>query len=184
MILESACLRGVPYPLVMDGTCGDLKMSLLPIGRALVADTELHHLLYVSETLKLLGVPDVETYNDPATAGRRAGAAKFDLAIVACNGDAPIPAQLAASGALVVAMAPAAVLRAFPFLAQSLGVDLVIAAPFTRSGLYAQLATLLEGAAGRRLKVVELPVRARALAPVADSRPHARVTLSRGRAGR
>ncbi len=159
-------------------------MSLLPIGRALVADTELHHLLYVSETLKLLGVPDVETYNDPATAGRRAAAAHFDLAIVACNGEAPMPAQLAASGALVVAMAPAAVLRAFPFLAQSLGVDLVIAAPFTRSGLYAELAALLDGAAGRRLKVVELPVRARASAPHADSRPHARVTLSRGRAMR
>ena len=184
MIPESACLRGAPYPLVMAGTCGDSKMSLLPIGRALVADTELHHLLYVSETLKLLGVPDVETYNDPATAGRRAGAASFDLALVACNGEAPIPAELAASGALVVAMAPAAVLRAFPFLAQSLGVDLVIAAPFTRSGLYAQLASLLEGAAGRRLKVVELPVRDRALAPVGDSRPQARVTLSRGRAGR
>jgi hypothetical protein len=159
-------------------------MSLLPIGRALVADSELHHLLYVSETLKLLGVPDVETYNDLATAGRRAGATSFDLALVACNGDAPIPAELAASGALVVVMAPAAVLRAFPFLAQSLGVDLVIAAPFTRSGLYSQLAALLEGAAGRRLKVVELPARARAVTPVGDSRPHARVTLSRTRAMR
>lgn len=157
-------------------------MSLLPIGRALVADSELHHLLYVSETLKLLGVPEVETYSDAATAGRRALAASFDLALVACNGQAPIPADLKASGALVVVMAPAGVLRAMPHLAQSLGVDLVIAAPFTRSSLYRQLALLLEGAAGRRLKVVELPrSRSHAVdAPSADSKQGARITFARG----
>ena len=160
-------------------------MSLLPIGRAVVADSELHHLLYVSETLKLLGVPDVESYAELATAGRRASAAAFDLAIVACNGEATIPAELKASGALVVAMAPAGVLRAFPQLARSLGVDLVIAAPFTRSGLYSQLASLLESAAGRRLKVVELPIRARApvtAAPPAASKQRVRLTFSRGAA--
>jgi hypothetical protein len=153
-------------------------MSLLPIGRAVVADSELHHLLYVSETLKLLGVPEVESYAELATAG-------FDLAIVACNGEATIPAELKASGALVVAMAPAGVLRAFPQLARSLGVDLVIAAPFTRSGLYSQLASLLESAAGRRLKVVELSIRARApvtAAPPAASKQRVRLTFSRGAA--
>lgn len=162
-------------------------MSLLPIGRAVVADSELHHLLYVSETLKLLGVPEVETYAELATAGRRASAAVFDLAIVACNGEAAIPAELKASGALVVAMVPAGVLRALPQLAQRLGVDLVIAAPFTRSSLYSQLASLLEGAAGRRLKVVELPARTRApvtASPPADSKPHARLTFARGAAVR
>lgn len=159
-------------------------MSLLPIGRAVVVDSELHHLLYVSETLKLLGVPEVETYAELATAGRRASAAAFDLAIVACNGEAAIPTELKASGALVAAMAPADLLHAFPSLAQSLGVDLVIAAPFTRSCLYSQLASLLEGAAGRRLKVVELPPRTRApvtaLPPATSKR--ARLTFSRGAA--
>lgn len=171
-------------------------MSLLPIGRAIVADSELNHLLYVSETLKLLGVPEVETYNDVATAGRRAGAASFDLALIASDGEASsfkaacVHAELKVSGALVVAMVPAAVLQANSGLAQSLGVDLAIAAPFTRSSLYSQLAALLEGEAGRRLKIVELPARAFPRAPVSqggktkirEANSRARIIFVRGAA--
>jgi DNA-binding response OmpR family regulator len=167
-------------------------MLLLPLRRALVADPDPTRQIYVAEILKLLGAGAVETFADAACAGERAAAAGCDLIMVDWGGQGALPASVAAEararGALIVAMGPSSLRGREAEAAARCGADLVLAGPFLRSGLFAALDGLLRGAAGRRLKVVELPARTAsapppaALAPVrAAGSGLVRVTLSRGR---
>ncbi len=136
-------------------------MSLLPIRRALVVDSDFAHLQFVSETLKLLGVPDVETCRALGAAARRCQEAEFDLIIAAWEPGAGSMKALFGRGPLLLATpnGPQA-RRPGAALAQAgAGADGVLPKPFTRWTLLKTLKDLVAGPAGRRLKVVELPQR-------------------------
>ncbi|MDP2359053.1 MAG: hypothetical protein Q8M31_23750 [Beijerinckiaceae bacterium] len=131
-------------------------MSLLPIQRALVMDTDSSTRLFITESLKTFGIPHVEDYATETLSLTRFLRGGFDLAIF----DLRIWSSPVAPGGptVVVATNPSAPNDFGVILkAQRQGADTLLEKPFTKWLLLHRLEALLATPAAKRLKLVELP---------------------------
>ena len=134
-------------------------MSLMPIRRVLVIDADFDHLLRLFETLKLLGIPEIEASDSIEAGSQRALSTQFDLVIAHWEPGAGSMSALFSNGPLLLLIPSEAQARSpgFSLALRWADADLALPKPFTRSALFKTLNDLVAGPAGRRLKIVELP---------------------------
>lgn len=155
------CSLGAPIPQLLPSRkgCGRTRTSFLPIRRALVLEQDSSTRLFIKESLKTFGIPEVEDYVTETLSLKRFHRGGFDLAIFDLRvWSSPVAAR---GPTLVVATYPIspACNSALTLRAQRQGADSILEKPFTKWLLLRRLEALLATPAGRRLKIVELPTR-------------------------